>query len=158
MALCFSSWILLAVVLWSWAHGALLPSPLDCLHRANTTPLPGTDLQSLILSAHPHLIISGCVVHWWCYRWFLRFSLYFLSAWLLLFSLRSLTQLISLSGGFPVCWFLSSFTAPSQDCWSHPESFFSPFSLSPFSLVVLPSYIEGFLPFFGGLNPYAIVQ
>ena len=34
-------------------HGTLLLSPLGCLHTANPSPLPGTDLQSLSLSAQP---------------------------------------------------------------------------------------------------------
>lgn len=47
------------------------------------------------------------------------------------------------SGGPPGRRFLSAFTAPSQECSSCPESFFS--LLSPFFLV-LPRYVEIFLP------------
>ena len=50
--------------------------------------------------------------------------------------------------GFPGCSFLSSFTSPSQECWSHPDSFFFPSFLSLFFFpFVLPSYVNGFFLF-----------
>ena len=49
-------------------------------------------------------------------------------------------------GGLPECGFLSFFTAPSQESWSHPDTFLSLLSLLFFPFV-LPSYVEGFLPF-----------
>ena len=48
-----SSWVPLAVVHYSPTIGTLLPSPSGCLHTANPSPLPGTDLWSLSLSAQP---------------------------------------------------------------------------------------------------------
>ena len=43
-----------AVVLCSPDHGTALPSPSGCLHAANTSPPPGTDLQILSPSTqHP---------------------------------------------------------------------------------------------------------
>ena len=48
------------------SHSALLPSPLGCLHTPNTSPLPGTDLQSLSLAAQPppkHLRL-WCLCQW----------------------------------------------------------------------------------------------
>ena len=46
-------------------------------------------------------------------------------------------------GAFPECEFLSSFTAPSQECSSYPDSF----PLYFFSPFVVPSYVAGSLPF-----------
>ena len=46
-----SSQIPLAVVFSSPAHGTLLHRSSGCLHAANPSPLPGSDLQSLSLSA-----------------------------------------------------------------------------------------------------------
>lgn len=50
------------------------------------------------------------------------------------------------------CGFLSSFTTPSLECWSHPDSFF-PSSFVLYFSFILHSYVEAFLPFleFNGL-------
>ena len=50
-------------------------------------------------------------------------------------------------GTLPGCVSLSSFTALPQEWWSHPDSLLFFFSLSLFFSFVLPSYMEGFLPF-----------
>ena len=62
-----SSRVLVAVALCSLACDAPLPLPSGCLHIANHSPVPGSDLQSLTLSAQPplkHLRLwcSGTVV------------------------------------------------------------------------------------------------
>ena len=51
-------------------------------------------------------------------------------------------------GGLLACKFLSSFTAPSQECW-FPFwcSFFFLFFLFLFFLLFYLSYVEGFLPY-----------
>lgn len=46
-------------------------------------------------------------------------------------------------GGFPGCGFLFSFTSPSQDCLTCPDSF----SLSLSFSFVLPSSVKSFLSF-----------
>ena len=49
-----SSHTLSPVTFGSPAHRALLPiAPSGCVHTANPSPLPGTDFQSLSLSAQP---------------------------------------------------------------------------------------------------------
>ena len=104
------------------ACGALLLSPLSCLHTANPSPLPGTDHQSLSLSAQ-HL--TQCLRLWclgWGWRWCVQLSLCFalLSPAAAFFSatLRSLhlDWLFCQLGGFPGCGFLFFFIAPSQEC------------------------------------------
>ena len=42
--------------------GALLLSPLGCLHTTNPSPIPGTDLWSLMSASKPCPSISGCGV------------------------------------------------------------------------------------------------
>ena len=89
-----SSWVPLAVVLCSSAHGTPLPSPSGCLHTASPSLLLRTDLQSMSFSVQPpskHLSL-------WCpgrgYKWSVQLLLYFalFSPAALLFSesLRSL--------------------------------------------------------------------
>ena len=66
------------------------------------------------------------------------------------FEVLPLSQLISpLVRCLPRCGFLSSFIAPSQDCWSCPIPF-SPtpsLSLSPYPSFYCTLFFEGFLPF-----------
>ena len=111
--------------------GAPLPrSPWMCSHW-HPSLLPRTDLQSLSLSAllPPKGLRLCCLGQW--YPWSLRLSHCFalLSPAVALFSaaLRSLHLIWSpCQGGSEGCGFLSSFSGPSQECWSHPDSF-SPF-------------------------------
>ena len=73
----------------------------------------------------------------------LCFALLRLAAALLSKALRLSSILAGLCQlGIPRCRLLSSFTALSQECWSHSD-FFS----SSFFLLVQSSYVEGFLPF-----------
>ena len=58
-------------------------------------------------------------------------------------------------GDLPGCRFLSSCTAPSQECWFYPDSFFSPLPFFPF---VLPSYAEGLLPFLEAWGLLSVVS
>ena len=70
------------------------------------------------------------------------------------FEIPSSSWLISHQlGGLPVWGLISSFTAASQEWWSHPDSFFFFFFFfffSSFSLIFFPfvvtSYVKGFLP------------
>ena len=57
-------------------------------------------------------------------------------------------------GGFPVWEFLSFFTAPSQECWSHPDSFF--FLLSPL-FFFSPSLPPSLPPFLFFLLSYTVM-
>ena len=50
------------VEFYSLARGTLLPSPSGGLHTANSSPLPGTDLQSLSLRPPHRPSVSGCGV------------------------------------------------------------------------------------------------
>ena len=111
----------------SAAHCSLAPS--GCLHTANPSPLPGTDLWSLSLSAQPppeHLRLwcPGAVVQMICVALSLLRPPQSTCCAFLCSCEDPLSRPISLSGGFPGCGFLSFFTAPSQECWSHSDSFF----------------------------------
>ena len=130
------------------ALGVLLHSPSGCLHTANTSPLPGTDLQIL------RLWCLGCGID----GLLGDFCFAILSSADALFSeaLRSLHLgwFPHYLGGFPGCGFLLTFTASSQESWSCPDSLFFPSSfLSSLSLsffhFILPSYVVGFLALFG---------
>lgn len=143
----------LALMLHSSARGAKLLSLSGCLHTAKPTPFPRTDLWSLHLRAQALPSSSGCDVHCWWYWWSLQLSL-------LCHPHSSSCGFLGGALGFPLhlglfphqlCdlpgyGFLFSFIAPSQECWSHLDSFFSSFSPSLFPFF-LPSYVEDFLPF-----------
>ena len=132
----------LAMVLCSPAHGTLLRSPSGCLHTANPSPFPGTDLWSLSLSAQP---LSEYLRLWW-YQWFV---------WLpLCFSLLSPAgALFSVALRFPV----STDTLQAVDSFSlsllplrSADPILIPFILFSLSFLpsfILPNYVEGFLPF-----------
>lgn len=60
------SWVPSGTASHSPALSILLPSPLGCLHTANPSPLPVTDLWSLSFSAQPppeHLRL-WCLCQW----------------------------------------------------------------------------------------------
>ena len=96
------------------------PAPSSCFHIANPSTLPK-------LTSAPTWVSQALVPrpwYWWSVQHSLCFSLLWPAAVLLSEALRlPLTWLISLSG-IPRCGFLSSFTVPSQECWSHPDYFF----------------------------------
>ena len=129
----------LDVVLHSPACGTPFPSPSSCLHTANLNSLTGIKLQSLTFSIQPlptsQAIVTGAATPMVCE------ALSFLCppqsgccAFLQGFEVP-LSQLASLSVRWPSGYgFLSSFIAPSQECWSPPDSFnFSLLSLSIFT-------------------------
>ena len=99
---------LTAVILCSPACGAPLPRPSGCLHTANTSPVPRTDLWSLGLSAQsPPKYLRLWFLGWW-YRRSVRLSLSLLCppqssccAFLWGFDVPSLSWLISLSVRWP---------------------------------------------------------
>ena len=141
----------LAVAPHSQAPGTLLPTPSGYFHIATPIPLPRTDLWKLSLRTQSlpkclRLRCLGMVV-----PWSLLLSLYFppqfgCCAFLWCFEVPlclscSPCQL----GGLQEYRFFSSFTAPSQECWSHPDSFFSLLFPSLFFLLFYPE--EVFLPF-----------
>lgn len=114
-----------------------LPRPSGCPHTASLSPLPGTDLWSLSLRAQPP---PTCLRLWFLgqrYQWSVRLSLVFslLSLAVALFS-QGFEVPLHLSrpphqfGDTPGCGFLSSFTAPSQECCSCPDFLYFLFSLS----------------------------
>ena len=85
-----------ALVFCSPALGAPFPSPSDCPHIANTSPLPATDLWSLSLSTQPPSKSSG---RW--YQWSVQLSLCFkLLSPATMFSLRLCG--LSISADLPV--------------------------------------------------------
>ena len=136
---------------------------MGCFYTPNPSPLPGTDLCSLSLSSQPlperlRLCYLGVVVQ----KFSVALSLLclphsgcrdFLQGFEVPPSWLSLHQL----GGFPGCGFLSSFTFPSKECWSCPDSLFFLFSLSffPFCFTQL---CGGFLALFGDLRSSANIQ
>lgn len=148
-----SSQVPLAVVFSSPAYGTLLPSPSGRFHIANPSPLPRTDLWSLILSTQP---VPQCPRMWclgWRCWWSMKLSLCFTllspAATIFLVTFRSLYLCWSPHwlGGFPGCGFLFPFTAPSKNATPVLIPFlFLSFSLF-FFFFVLPSYVRGFLPF-----------
>ena len=98
--------------------------PLGCLHTANTSLVPGTDLWSLNLSFWPP---PEYLRLWWSLQLSFCFSL--LNSSVALFSKAFMFPLcFSWSpcqlGGLPECRFLFSFAAYSQEYWSHPDFFF----------------------------------
>ena len=116
------SWIPSVTASHSPALSIFLPSPLGCLHTANPSPLPMTDLQSLNFSAQPppeHLRL-WCLCQW--FGWSVCLSLCFLvlRPAPLLFSASQRSLWLGWSfcqlGGFLGCGFLFSFTAPSWEC------------------------------------------
>ena len=114
--------VLSAVAIHSIAHGAPLLSPSGCLHTAIPSPVPGTDLQGLSLSNQPppKRLNLWCLGQWfrWSVQLLVCFSLLSPAAELFLVTLRSLHLSWSPCqlGSFPSCGFLSSLTAPSQEC------------------------------------------
>ena len=58
------------LLFFSPANGKLLPSPSGCLHRANPSPLPKTDLwslsQCLVLARASQTVVSGTVLQMIC--------------------------------------------------------------------------------------------
>ena len=109
-------------------------SPSSCLHTANSSPLSGTDLQSLSISIQPlpeHLRLwyLGAVVPmvfvnlspWPSLSQLLHFGALF-SADL---QLHSLSWSLCHLGGVPSCRFLSSFTSLSWECWPQCDYFLS---------------------------------
>ena len=151
----------------SLAYSGLLPpslglvhcslAPPGCFHTANPSFIFATKLWSPNLSAQSSSKCVRLLCAWWLYCLFVELSLPFpphtsSCTFLQGFEASLLSQLISSLVRWPTeCRFLSSFKAPSQKCWSHPDSLFfffffliSSLSFSPF---VLPSYVEGLLPF-----------
>ena len=105
-------------------HGSLAPS--EFFHTVNASPLYFPSLQVSVPSPQTSVSGSGApgggTNH-------LSFSLLcplqtsyctFFQG----FKDASPSRLIYLSGGLPRCRFLSTFTAPSQECWSCPDSSF----------------------------------
>ena len=145
-----SSEVSSAMAFCSLAHGAMLPRPSGCLHTANPSPLLGIELRSVNLSAQPllkHLSLwcLVAVVQIVCVAHILLCPRSSCCAFLGNFEVPPSWQISPSIRWLPGCGFLSSFTAPSQECQFHPDSF----SLLPptsFSFV-LPSYVKGFLPF-----------
>ena len=119
----------------------------------STQPTLELASKALVSVCSTLLNVSGYGVWGQWYQWSVWVSLCFslLSLAASLFS-KALIFLLSLSwyphqlGGLPGCRYLSSFIALSQECWFHPNSFFSA-SLSFFFPFVLPNYVEGFLSF-----------
>ena len=102
---------------------------LGCLHTTNPSPLPGTELQSLSLSAKP---LPRYLRLWCCERWYwwsvwLSFYFVLLSPDAAIFTEAFRSLHLGWSphqlGGFPGYGFLSFFTAPFQGCWYCPDSF-----------------------------------
>ena len=142
-----SSRVLGTVALSSPACGTSLPSPSGCLHKANPSCLPGTDLQSLSLSMQPladHLRL-------WCPGVVVQ----------MVFAVFSL-----LCPPSSCCAFLHDFEVPPSRPISPSAVRWLPRAWVPFlfngslsgmlvpssflfffSLFVLPSYVKGFLPF-----------
>lgn len=123
-----------------WCTAPSLPQALSIL----TTPVLFLKLTSRVWVSVLSLCltVSGCGVQEWWYWWALQLSLCFalLSPADRLFSTGLKSLCLSWSpcqlSSFPGCGFLSSFSAPSQECWSCPDSFLSlPLSLSFFLLL-----------------------
>ena len=122
----------LGTLLLLWAHrlhspvrGAVLPSPSGWLHTANPSPLPRTGFCSLSLSTQ---FLPECL-RLWCPRAagvaLLCRPQSSCSTFFWGFEVPSQSQLISLCAWWPPkCRFSFPFTVPSQECWSHPDSFF----------------------------------
>ena len=147
------------LLLHSLACGVILCNPLGFFHTANPRPLHGPASEAWG-SALSHLLSvlvcdaqSSGTNHLCGFLSALPSSDQLLSFSLKLWGFPSIPSWSHWQlGGLPMCEFLSSFTAPSQEAWSCPDSFLSCFfflfslSLSLFSFV-LPSYVEVFLPF-----------
>ena len=115
------------------ACGTLLPRLLCCLHTTNPSPLPGTDIRSINLSPQPppatrtsQSVVSAPGFQMSC----ASAAALFLESW------RSLQLCCSFQwlGGFSGCGLPFSFTAPSRECLSCPDSF----SLPLFFLLFYP--------------------
>ena len=114
-------WVPSSVAFCPLACSAPFPSPSGCLHTANPRPLPGADLQSLSLSIQPlpkHLSLwCPVVVQMICAVLTLLCPPQSRCCTFLGDFVVPPSQLISQQlGGFPGCVFLSSFTAPFQEC------------------------------------------
>ena len=115
-------------------------SPSGCVHAANPSPLPGIWTQKsepqLPAPTHPggwadrplRLVSAGrhCSSVWECLCFSLCTSFAALSS--MAPKLLPPTPYLHQWRGFLVCGNISSFTAPSQRCRSHPYSFVSVFS------------------------------
>lgn len=125
------------------------PALSCCFHTANPSPLPGTDLWRWVSAPAPTQVSLAVVLQAVVLMVCATFSLLSPSktaaaVFSEVLRLPPPFWLISHQlGVLPECRFLSSFTAPSQKFWHILTSFFL-FFFSPF---VLPSYVEGFMPF-----------
>ena len=143
--------------------GTPLPRPLMVFPHSQPQSSPGTDLQSQSLCPQPlPECQTGCVGQYQSsVKLSLCFALFRLAAAIFSDALRFPLHLGLSPFQFecpPVCGLLSSFTAPSQECWSCSDSFFFfPFlslSLFPFFYPVMWM----FLTLFGSLRSSASIQ
>ena len=130
---------------------------LQAVYTQPTSPLSGTDLSSLSLSAQP---LPECL-RLWCPGAVVQMISVVppqsnCCTFLRCFEDLPLSKLISPSVGCPPkCRFLSPFITPSQECWSCPDSFLF---LSLFFPLLFYQLCGVILAILGGLRSSASVQ